>query len=151
MVLTPVLAWVLLFSIAFGAFEKSGLGAVILPFLHKQPLSYRQRHALFAVGGELLFFIAVMLLLTCVPHAMLLGITGTFYPSPFSTGIIPFSAFVMTVASVTYGLVSGNMTDFDGIFAGLSFGVKKFAVFYPVYVLAVQFYYSVKYVFMLDM
>ncbi len=148
MILTPALSWILLCSIAWGAFEKSGLLAILVSFICKRGLSYRQKHALFAVAGVLLFFTIAMLLLTCVPHATLLGITGTLFPSPFSAGIIPFSAFVLMIASVTYGLVSGNMADLYSIFIGISFGIRKFSVIFPVYVLTIQFYYSLKYVLM---
>ena len=62
---SPWLVWLLLISIAWGTLRASGL----LKYDHKV---YQQRNALRLVCLEFVLFIGVMLLLTLIPHAILL-------------------------------------------------------------------------------
>ena len=52
--------------------------------------------------------VVIMLLLTVVPHAILLSVTGELFPSAFSSSLIPSLSFVLIVMSLSYGVASGT-------------------------------------------
>ncbi|MCD8297994.1 MAG: ABC transporter substrate-binding protein [Prevotella sp.] len=146
--LTPLLAWILLLSIAWGAFTGSGFGSALSSLCkgHRQ-LSYRQRYALLTVVGELVVFGVIIYLLTFVPHAILLGVTGCLYPSAFTTGLIPMLAFVIVVISVTYGIINGVFVNIEGILGSFYVGIITFVPLLILYLFAVQLYSSIVFVF----
>lgn len=81
---SPWLVWLLLISIAWGTLRASGL----LKYDHKV---YRQRNALRLVCLEFVLFIGVMLLLTLIPHAILLNVMGGYASSSFPEASCPIS------------------------------------------------------------
>ena len=93
--------WLLLLSIGWGAFVRSGLWsslsrAVSCPHRTTDAasqkvgsLTYREHFALIVVAIEALLIIAVMLLLTCIPHAVLLNVEGGLSSGAFPDSIIP--------------------------------------------------------------
>ncbi len=146
--LTPLLAWLLLLSIACGSLTNSGLLGILRSLLKGERLvSYRQRHALLTVLGEILVFVVIVCLLTFVPHAILLGVSGSLFPSAFLYGFIPMLAFVIMVVSVTYGIISGVFDDIESIFSSFCKGTCAFVPIFIVYVFAVQLYSSLLFVF----
>lgn len=139
----PLLTWLILIVIAYGAYVHSGLKSALITF---RKSDYRQRHALslsITVGVVILLLFSV---LSFVPHAILLGVSGGLFPSPFSSALIPVLAFILVVSSVVYGLACGRYSSVTEIFRGLYVGFYIFAPIFPVYVLAVQLYYSVRYI-----
>ncbi len=146
--LTHLLAWLLLLSIAWGTFKGSGLREA-LRALRKgdSKLPYRQRYALLTVLGEIVVFGVIVFLLTFVPHAILLGVTGSLFPSAFIYGLIPMLVFIIVVISVTYGILSGVYVDIEGIFRSFCEGVCSFVPIIIVYLFAVQLYSSIVFVF----
>lgn len=146
---TPLLVWLLLCSMAYGAFVYGGLCGAVLLVLRRLPVTYRQRHALFTAMVSFIVVLVTVFLLAFVPHAVLLGVTGSLFPSAFSVGLIPLLAFSLTFVSVVYGLAVGRFSDAAGVFKSLYAGLYIFAPLLPVYVLAVQLYASVRYVFAL--
>lgn len=139
----PLLTWLILIVIAYGAYVHSGLKSALITF---RKSDYRQRHAL---SVAIIVGVVIMLLFSIfsfVPHAILLGVSGGLFPSPFSSVLIPALAFILVVSSVVYGLACGRYSSVTEIFRGLYAGFYIFAPIFPVYVLAVQLYYSVRYI-----
>lgn len=144
---SPLLVWLLLCSVAAGAFSYSNLYSALRLVFSGSPVSYRQRHALFTVLAAMLMIIIVVILLAFIPHAVLLGVTGSLFPSAFSAGLVPVVAFTVTFLSIVYGFVVGRFTDANSVFRSLYVGLYMSAPLFPVYILAVQLYASVRYVF----
>lgn len=142
-----LLVWLLLCTIAYGAYVNSGLGRALTALLHKKPLAYGQRHALIWVLILLVIMALLIVLLAFVPHAVLLGVSGGLFPSAFSAAIVPMAAFIITVLSFTYGMVGGTYASLDKAFDGLYAGIIMFAPLFLIYVLAAQLFYSVSFVF----
>lgn len=140
---TPLLAWLLLWSAAYGSFQQSGIGDL---FHRKRPLGYRQRMARKAVAVELLVLVALVAGMTLMPHAMLLSVTGTLFPSSFSSGLVPLAAFVVFLCSATYGLIAGNYKQLPDIFRALSKGLKAASLYTLLYIIGIELFYSICFV-----
>jgi len=89
----------------------------------------------------------VILMLTVIPHAILLSATGSLFPSPFSRSIIPLVAFGLSVVSVVYGIMSGQLKDLTDILDALSSGINNGAPLFVLYILLIQFINSILFVF----
>lgn len=141
---SAVLVWILLLSVSFGTFVGSGLYGALRSI---GGLVYRERLALRFVAVELVLFLASVLMLTVVPHAVLLNVTGNIWPSSFSSGIVPMMAFVLCVCSVTYGLMVGRLRSVIDVFRLLAHGVSVSSPLFVVYILLAGLYHSVCFVF----
>lgn len=144
---SPLLVWLLVCSVAWGAFIHSGLSRAVAAMFRRIPLDYRSRHALITVAVLLCVVFFIVFLLSFVPHAVLLGVTGSLFPSAFSSGLIPLLAFTVTMVSVVYGVVGGELSDTGQVFSSLYSGVCMSAPLWPVYILAMQLYGSIGFVF----
>lgn len=144
MVSSPLLVWLIILLMAFGAFQKSGL--ISLTDASYQ-MTYRDKIALRVAIVFLLAYIAVILLLTVIPHAILLSATGALFPSPFSRSIVPLTAFGIALVSIIYGIMSGRLRDIKDILDALSFGISKGAPVFVLYILIIQFVRSMLFVF----
>ncbi len=133
---SPLLVWLLLMSIAGGAFD-SALKA------HRQSPS---AYALHIVVIQLLTIVTLVLLLTIVPHALLLSVTGNLFPSSFSDGLIAILCFSVTLCSLTYCVASRHVTSVGDAYSVLCSGVRWFAVVIPLFVVSSQLYYSFMFV-----
>ncbi len=140
MVASPWLVWLLLLMIALGCLQKSGL--YCLP-RH----SYRDRMALRITIVFFALYVGVILLLTAVPHSVLLSSTGSLFPSPFSRSIIPVLGFGIILISVSFGMVSGRFQNLADVLDALSFGCRKGAPLFIFYILLIQLYESLRFVF----
>ena len=140
MVASPWLAWLLLMLMALGCLQKSGLTG--LPHT-----SYRDRMALRLTVVCLVLYVGVVLLLTVVPHAVLLSSTGSLFPSPFSRSIVPIVSFGIILMSVSFGLVSGRFQTLSDVVDALSFGCRKGAPLFIFYILLIQLFESLRFVF----
>ena len=134
---TSLLVWGLLLSVSGGVFLRAWR-------IHRQSPS---RPAVRVVVVELLVFLAVLLLLSSVPHALLLSVTGNLFPSSFSDGLLGMICFAITVCSLSYCAVSRNISTLADAYAALCSGVRYAALFLPVYIVAAQLFFSVLYVF----
>lgn len=143
---TPLLIWLILGAMAFGVLRESGLYTALKDTVRKQ-LPYRKRHALWLTFVTLAVIIVILSLMSFVPHAMLLGPTGSLFPGPFGKGIVTITVFSIMLLSVVYGVSSGAYTCFTDIYAGICRGAEYIIPFLPVYFLAVQLYESVTFVF----
>lgn len=142
---TPMLVWLLLGSIAYGAYNDSGLRNALL---HPRMLTFRERFALRVSGIIVGVFVLVLVLLTAVPHAVLLSVTGDLFPSSFSDSFVAVVCFIVSVASVVYGVMSGRLHGIVDIFQALAVGITYTYPLWLLYVLAAEFYFSLLFVFM---
>ena len=147
MVASPLLTWLLLLLIAIGTFLRSGLSSL---WHERRPriISYRDRTAFRVSLVLLVAYVAAILLLTVVPHAVLLSASGSLFPSPFSRSLIPFVAFGITLVSIAFGLISGRMQSLSDILAALTYGIQRFAPLLILYIFCIQLYQSLRFVFM---
>lgn len=147
MVASPLLTWLLLLMIAVGTFLRSGLSSL---WHERRPriISYRDRTAFRVSLVLLVAYVAAILLLTVVPHAVLLSASGSLFPSPFSRSLIPFIAFGITLVSIAFGLISGRMQSLSDILAALTYGIQHFAPLLILYIFCIQLYQSLRFVFM---
>ena len=144
---SPLLAWLILLMIAVGAFLRSELTSL----WHEGRLrivSYRDRTAFRVAFVLMVAYIAAILLLTVVPHAVLLSASGALFPSPFSRSIIPFVAFGITLVSIAFGMVSGRMQSLSDVLEALTFGIRRYASLLILYIFCIQLYQSLRFVFM---
>ena len=143
MVASPLLVWLLLGLCAWGAVRNSG----ILNTLHSSLFTYRDKVALRVSLVFLVIYVVMIALLTLMPHAILLSATGSLFPSAFSRSLVPIMAFGICLVSVTFGLVSGRLRGLDDILSTLSSGIAQGANIIIIYLLFIQFYESLRFVF----
>jgi len=141
---TTYLVDILLLSSGIGSVMSSGLWHN----LRFRSREYRNRMAMRIIFGEIVACVCIMLLLTAVPHAMLLSVTGELFPSSFSRSIVPVVSFTLFTMSETYALVSSNRhLDVEKFFDDLTFGVRWAAPIILVYLIGIQLVRSVCFVF----
>ncbi|SHF60589.1 aminobenzoyl-glutamate transport protein [Hoylesella oralis] len=141
--LTPLLAWMLFIVIAYGAMRKSGLLHAVRMM---GKVDFRQKFALRIVIIEVILFLCVLLLLTSVPHAILLSVTGNLFPSSFSQSLIPCLSFACVVFSISYGVISGSFHSLSDVFKSFTSQIPALAPLLIVYILAAQLFYSLKFI-----
>lgn len=139
------LIWIILSAIAYGCVAKSG---IVSYFLHHDHHTYRERLGLRLAIIELIVFIGFMIVLTMIPHAVLLSVTGHLFPSSFSRSIIPVICFILGICSLTYGWISGTLKDISYIYMSMTSGLSSTAWIIPLYIFFMQLYHSVTFVFM---
>lgn len=137
---SPWLVGLLLICIAWGTLQTSGL-------LHFDRTIYRHRNALRLVLIELVLFVAVILLLTVVPHAILLNVMGGIEASSFSRSILPYICFAVIVMNLSFGAVSNSLQGIEAMGESLSEGIRMAAPYFVIYILANQLYSSIEYLF----
>ena len=132
--------------IAAGAFLRSGLMS-LWQEERSRMMSYRDRTAFRVSLVLLVAYIAAILLLTVIPHAVLLSVSGSLFPSPFSRSIIPFVAFGVILVSMAFGMISGRMQSLSDILEVLSYGIQRYAHLLVLYIFCIQLYQSLCFVF----
>lgn len=144
---TPLLVDIILLVVGIGCAQSSGLWKVITDCFGRRRLSFSDRAGLHVAVVELVVFVVVMILLTCVPHGILLSVTGHLFPSSFSISLIPVLSFAMVVCSLSFKVVSNHSLSMKQLCDILTYGITKYALLFPVYILAVELYSSVVFVF----
>ena len=142
---TPFLVWIVLGTLAYGAFRGSGLQGFF--FGIRAEKDYRSRFAWRIVLIEMACFAAILVLLCFTPQAVLLSVTGSLWPSSFSAGLIPILCFAVIVFSVTYGLVSGRLATLHEVVACIVSFFPHSGIIFLLYVLTAELYFSVLFVF----
>lgn len=142
--LSPLLAWLLLVAMAGGALTESGLGRSLGKW---GSWSMQERTAMKCVLAEIIIFLIVMLLLTVVPHAVLLSVSGGLFPSSFTDSLVPSLSFLVCVCSMTYGGVCGRQRTLSEQFSLLTAGISRCAPLFVIYILAIELYKSLHFVF----
>ena len=143
---SPLLVWLLLCLIAWGCLRKSGL-IRFFTFSPFHSFTFRDRLALRVSLVFLVIYLIILALLTLTPHAILLSATGHLFPSAFSRSLVPVIAFGVCLVSITFGLVSGRLRGLDDTFSALSYGIAQGAPLIILYLLLIQFYESLCFVF----
>lgn len=141
------LVWMLLWAMSYGSFVKSGLGNAIIKLGKGVGLTYRQRHAVYSSIAVFVLSCICIILLAFVPHAILVGVSGNLFPSPFSAAIVPILAFVLMVMSLLYGMLCGTFAGIGDAFNSLCSGIIMSAPLFPIYILAIQLFYSTLFIF----
>ena len=141
---SPLLAWLLLALIAGGSLQQSG---VVGHFSRKGEASFRHRLALRVAGVFLALYVLVICMLTLMPHAILLSVKGYLFPSAFSRSLVPIVCFGVTLFSVVYGIISGQKQKGEDVLDILSYGLRQGAPLIIIYIFAIQFYASLRFVF----
>ena len=140
---STALVCLLLLSSAFGSVWKSGLLDV---FVRK--LEYQEKMGLRLALLELFISIVIMSLLSAVPHAILLSVTGDFFPSSFSRSLVPVITFVLWVMSESYVLMASNSHMYiEKVFSDLISGISWAAPLILIYLIGIQLVYSFGFVF----
>lgn len=152
MLQTPLLVWLLLLAMAWGAMQGSGLLTLFSSLgKHATDSSARKRRrtrqSIVLLACLLAGCIGLILLLTAVPHAVLLSATGRLWPSPFSRALVPVIAFIVVLLSTAYGLVTRRFLSVSDICQSLIDGISTAAPLFLLYVLAMQLYASLRFVF----
>ena len=137
---TPWLVWLVLSCITIGAVSSCG----IFSYLASE---FRQRVALWLVVIEFMLFVVIMMVLTLIPHAILLSVTGHLFPSSFTQSIFPYICFALCTMSVSFAGMSGRTKDVTDVFNTLTCGFKWLAPLLAVYVFLVQLVCSFLFVF----
>lgn len=148
-VATSWLTGLIVLAIAFGSIEYSGLRQAVACVIsrHRLSLTSQQRFALRMSMALLAVEVVVMVLLTALPHAVLLSVTGELFPSSFSASLVPVAAFMGTTVAVFYGLLSANLHSIYDIGQCMCSGSRWLMPLLLLYVLFAEFYGSFIYVF----
>lgn len=140
---SPILVYIILITLTVNVFINSGMCEL---FSLKRKMNMQKKLALNVVLVELCTFIVLIVLLTAMPHAVLLSVTGELFPSSFSKGLIPMLCFIVTILSISYGLVSGCIKGVYDIWDSMTTGVNFLPAVCFVYILLLQFVSSLSYV-----
>ena len=144
LIASPVLVWLLVLMCALGCLQKSRVTTI---FGGKKSINFRDRLGLYVALAFLLIYVVIILLLTLMPHAILLSATGHLFPSAFSRSLVPITAFGICIFSVAFGLMAGVMRNLSDILQALSFGIAKGAPLLVFYLFAVQLVGCLRFVF----
>lgn len=142
---SPLLAWLLLMLIALGALQKSG--GVSLFATRYSLFTYRDRVALRVALAFFIIYIVIIGLLTLLPHAILLSATGSLFPSAFSRSLVPIIALGICLVSIAFGVVAGRLRSLSDVLNAMSYGIVQGAPMIIIYLLAIQLYASLRFVF----
>lgn len=138
-VLSPLLVWIVLLSVSCGVVSASRVLA--------SATSYRERMGRRVALTLLLLYVAAVLSLVLVPHAILLSASGSVLPSPFSKAFVPIVAFGMLIGAVAYGVVARTLSSLRAIIDAMLKGISMGAPFLLCYLLLAQFVESLRFVF----
>ncbi len=142
LLLTPLLSWLLLCAMSYGCLRKSGITRMFF-----WPKNYREQLAFRLTLFLIVLMVGGMILLSMVPHAILLSATGRLFPSPFGAALVPMLAFLCILASAAYGLVDRRFSHVYDVFSSMIAGLSSVAPLLLLYFLFMQLYVSLRYVF----
>lgn len=141
------LVWLLLGSMAFGSVKFCGILDVPRKW---KAMSFWDRFGLMVALAELLVIVVLTLLLTVLPHAVLLGVTGNLYPSSFSKSLFFIVCLSVCFISVSFGVVSSRLRSLEEVCDCLVAGIAYTLPLWLIYVLAIELYASLQFIFVLS-
>ena len=158
--LSPLLIYFIMIVMAAGACVRSRLYTTFCAMLSNMrshltksdnhyKIPYREKVGLRIALFEFIAYVIVMLLLTTVPHAILLSVTGQLFPSSFSSSFIPSLSLIIIIMSLSYGVASGTIDSVAKMHKVLVGGLEVGSRLVPTYVIGIQLYMSIIYVFIL--
>lgn len=139
---SPLFVWLVLAGMAYGVVVDSGMP---LAFRRGGRKELKLRFARQIVIAEAITLVGIMLLLTLMPHAVLLSATGSLYPSSFSRALIPYIAISLVIMAISFGIVTGRYKNLQAPMNGFARGMAAAAPFLLLYILTAQLYYSFTY------
>ena len=126
---------------------KSGLiSCVASAMAKKQSFSMQQKFAFRIMLIEFVLFVAGVIFISAMPHAILLSVTGALFPSSFSSGLVPMICFELFVLSMIYGIVGGEVNTLEKFWNCIISGANFLPAVCFLYILIVQLFYSTCYV-----
>lgn len=130
---SPVLIWFLLLAMTVGTWHRA------VP---------RHRTIIISplVWLEVGLVAIVMLLLTAVPHAILLSVTGTLFPSSFSNSILPVLCSTVMLCAITIGLTNNHLHNISDVYRSMTAGIHAVACLFPIYIAATELFCSLRFV-----
>ena len=141
------LVWLLLGSMAFGSVKFCGILDVPRKW---KAMSFWDRFGVMVALAELLVIVVLTLLLTVLPHAVLLGVTGNLYPSSFSKSLFFIICLSVCLISVSFGVVSSRLRSLEEVCDCLVAGISYTLPLWLIYVLAIELYASLQFIFVLS-
>ncbi|WP_449021144.1 AbgT family transporter [Prevotella jejuni] len=159
--LSPLLIYFIMAVMAVGACVRSHLYDALRETLsntrsslttssnHQHKVHYREKVGLRIALVEFIVYVIIMVLLTAIPHAILLSVTGQLFPSSFSSSLIPSLSLIIIIMSLTYGVASGTIDSVAKMHKVLVGGLEVGSRLVPTYVVGIQLYMSIRYVFIL--
>jgi len=159
--LSPLLIYFIMAVMAVGACVRSRLydalretlsntrSSLTTSSIHQHKVHYREKVGLRIALVEFIVYVIIMILLTAVPHAILLSVTGQLFPSSFSSSFIPSLSLIIIIMSLTYGVASGTIDSVAKMHKVLVGGLEVGSRLVPTYVVGIQLYMSIRYVFIL--
>ena len=141
------LVWLLLGSMAFGSVKFCGILDVPRKW---KAMSFWDRFGVMVALAELLVIVVLTLLLTVLPHAVLLGVTGNLYPSSFSKSLFFIVCLSVCFISVSFGVVSSRLRSLEEVCDCLVAGISYTLPLWLIYVLAIELYVSLQFMFVLS-
>ena len=159
--LSPLLIYFIMAVMAVGACVRSRLYDALRETLsntrsslttssnHQHKVHYREKVGLRIALVEFIVYVIIMVLLTAIPHAILLSVTGQLFPSSFSSSFIPSLSLIIIIMSLTYGVASGTIDSVAKMHKILVGGLEVGSRLVPTYLIGIQLYMSIRYVFIL--
>ena len=141
------LVWLLLGSMASGSVKFCGILDVPRKW---KAMSFWDHFGLMVALAELLVIVVLALLLTVLPHAVLLGVTGNLYPSSFSKSLLFIVCLSVCFISVSFGVVSSRLRSLEEVCDCLVAGIVYTLPLWLIYVLAIELYASLQFIFVLS-
>jgi len=143
---TPLLVWIVLLALAFGCMERSGLLSDLSRAFTDRGYTnfgFRSRIGMVIVAVELFVVIFVMSLLSVVPHAVLLSVDGTLFPSSFSDSLVPVLSLTLVLCATTYGITTNRFKSWG---ESLACGLSRCSMIVAVYLAAAELYAIIRFV-----
>jgi len=113
-------------------------------------MSFWDRFGVMVALAELLVIVVLTLLLTVLPHAVLLGVTGNLYPSSFSKSLFFIICLSVCLICVSFGVVSSRLRSLEEVCDCLVAGISYTLPLWLIYVLAIELYASLQFIFVLS-
>lgn len=139
---SPILPNLLLLGIAIGVLKHSGIVS--------NTKVYRSRFGWGLVLVAMTIYLVLVLMLTIMPHAVLLSPTGELFPSPFSRALVPILVFGISLASAIYGFSTNAFVTLTDFVQSAVWGISWLAPWFLMYVFFIQFYEFLCFVFVLN-
>ena len=147
----PALGIVLLLLMGLGVVVRSGMYDVLnRVVLREKLLSRKERRALTLAIGSFLLYVGLVLLVLFLPWNFLLGITGSWFHSPFSKGLIYVISVGLGFSGMVYGYVSDTFRSLSEVFKGMSWLIARKAPYFVTLFFIVQFFAFVEYTRILE-
>ena len=147
----PALGIVLLLFMGLGIFVRSGMYAVLKRVSQREKLlSRKERRALTLALGVLLVYIGCVLLALFLPWNFLLGVTGNWFHSPFSKGLVYILSIGIGLSGMVYGFVSDTFRSLTDVFQSMSWLIARKSSYFVALFFIVQFFASLEYTRLVD-